>query len=155
MRGVKFPRKGIEMSKELLSRFTEWGYQGRIVSIQHLGDLRVEIERHFRQGLIDRELHRTYLAGFAFRPPDSLPGARSIIVVAVPQPKIQITFAWDGESVRTVIPPTYGERKKDRRFTELLAQALDPAGYRIAEAILPKKLLAVCSGLAAYGRNNI
>jgi epoxyqueuosine reductase len=143
------------MSKELLAQLTEWGYQGRIVSIQHLGHLQGEIEGHFRQGLIDRELYQTYLAGFAFRPPDSLPGARSMIVVSAPEPRVSVTFSRNGERVQSVIPPTYGERKKDRRVRALLAQALEPAGYRIAEANLPKKLLAVCSGLAAYGKNNI
>jgi epoxyqueuosine reductase len=34
-------------------------------------------------------------------------------------------------------------------------EILEPAGYRVAKAVLPKKLLAVRSGLAAYGKNNI
>jgi epoxyqueuosine reductase len=155
MQDVKFLRKGIEMSEELLAQLTEWGYQGRIVSVQHLGDLQEEIEGLFRKGLIDRELYLTHLAEFAFSPPDSLPGAKSIIVVAVPQPRVSISFTWNGERVKSDIPPTYGEWKRNRRAKELLAQALEPTGHRIAEAILPKKLLATCSGLAAYGKNNI
>jgi epoxyqueuosine reductase len=143
------------MSKELLAQLTGLGYQGRIVSIQHLGDLQGEIEGHFRQGLIDQELYQTYLAGFAFSPPDSLPGAKSIIVVAVPQPRVSISFTWNGGRVQSMIPPTYGEQKKDRRVREILRRVFEPAGYRIAKATLPKKLLAVCSRLAAYGKNNI
>jgi epoxyqueuosine reductase len=78
-----------------------------------------------------------------------------MIVVAVPQPQIQVTFVWDGEPTRLVIPPTYPERKTDNRVRELLAEVLEPVGYRVAEAVLPRKLLAVRSGLAAYGKNNI
>jgi epoxyqueuosine reductase len=37
----------------------------------------------------------------------------------------------------------------------LLTAWLAPAGYRLAVARLPRKLLAVRSGLAEYGRNNI
>ena len=143
------------MSEELLAQLMEWGYQGRIVSVEHLGDLQRLMEEQVEQGLIDAELRQTYLAGFTFTPPSSLPGARSILVVAVPEPQIGVSFTWNGERVHTAIPPTYGERKKTRRIRERLAQAFDPAGYRIAKAVLPKKLLAVCSGLAAYGKNNI
>ncbi|MGD9047872.1 MAG: 4Fe-4S double cluster binding domain-containing protein [Anaerolineae bacterium] len=143
------------MSEELLAQLTKWGYQARIVSIKHLADLQRQIEGQVEQGLIDEELRQTYLAGFTFEPPSSLPGARSILVVAVPEPRIGVSFTWNGKRLRTTIPPTYNERKKTRRIRERLAQAFESAGYRMAEAILPKKLLAVCSGLAAYGRNNI
>jgi epoxyqueuosine reductase len=143
------------MLEELLSQLEESGYQGRVVSIQHLGDLQERIEGHYSQGLLNRELYQTYLAGFTLRPPDTLPGARSIIVVSVPQPQTRVSFSWDGELVPLIIPPTYPERETEKRVGELLRRFLEPAGYQMAEAILPKKLLAVCSGLAAYGKNNI
>jgi epoxyqueuosine reductase len=57
--------------------------------------------------------------------------------------------------VRFIIPPTYFEQGTQNGVRELLARVLEPAGYRVAEAVLPKKLLAVRSGLAAYGKNNI
>jgi len=141
--------------EELFSQLQERGYKGRIVSIQHLGDLQEEIEGRYGEGLFDQELYQTYLAAFAFRPPDSLPEARSIIVVAVPQLQTRVTFTWNGERVRFIIPPTYFEQGTENRVRELLARVLEPAGYRVAEAVLPKKLLAVRSGLAAYGKNNI
>lgn len=143
------------MFAKLFSQLTEQGYQGRIVSIEHLADLHAEIDGRHKQGVLDPELYETYLSEFAFRPPDTLPEAKSIIVVAAPQPRVRVTFGWDGGPVHTDIPPTYGERKKDRHFRELLAQVLEPAGYRIAKARLPKKLLATRCGLAAYGKNNI
>ena len=157
--------------EELFSQLKEWGYEGRIVSIQHLGDLQEEIEGRYKQGFFDQELYQTYLAAFTFSPPDGLPEARSMIVVAIPQPQTRVTFAWacpersrrgsrrgsrrDGEPVRFIIPPTYFEQETENRVRELLAGVLEPAGYRVAEAVLPKKLLAVRSGLAAYGKNNI
>jgi epoxyqueuosine reductase len=143
------------MLEELFDRLGERGYRGRIVSIQYLGDLQEEIEGHVRQGFLDQELYQSYLAGFTFSPPDSLPEARSMIVIAVPQPQIRVTFTWDGEPLRCVIPPTYPEREMDNRVRELLRQILELAGYHLAWALLPKKLLAVRSGLAAYGKSNI
>jgi len=141
--------------EELFSQLIEQGYQGRIVSIQHLGDLQEEIEGRYRQGLFDEEFYQEWLTGFAFSPPDSLPEARSMIIVAIPQPQTRVTFTWDGEPVRFIIPPTYFEQGTENRVRELLVRVLEPAGYRVAEAVLPKKLLAVRSGLAAYGKNNI
>ena len=151
------------MSEELFSQLKERGYKGRVISIQHLGDLQEEIEGRYRQGLFDEEFYQEWLTGFAFSPPDSLPEARSMIVVAVPQPQTRVTFTWacpersrrDGEPVQFIIPPTYFEQKTGNRVRELLARVLKLAGYRVAEAVLPKKLLAVRSGLAAYGKNNI
>ncbi len=141
--------------EELFSQLKEWGYQGRIVSIQHLGDLQEEIEGRYRQGLFDEEFYQEWLTGFAFSPPDNLPEVRSVLIVAVPQPQTRVTFTWDGEPVRFIIPPTYFEQKTENRVRELLVRVLEPTGYRVAEAVLPKKLLAVRSGLAAYGKNNI
>jgi epoxyqueuosine reductase len=143
------------MSEELLSQLAEGGYQGRIVSIAHLGALQEELEGHYKQGRVDPELYRTYLAKFSFSPPEDLPATRSIIVVAVPQPQTRVTFTWDGEAVQYIIPPTYLERETESQAWELLTQVLEPPGYRVAKAILPKKLLAVRSGLAAYGKSNI
>ncbi|NIO71219.1 MAG: hypothetical protein GTN71_19845, partial [Anaerolineae bacterium] len=72
--------------EELFSQLTQRGYQGRVISIQHLDDLQEEIEGRYRQGLFDEEFYQEWLTRFAFSPPDSLPEARSVIVVAVPQP---------------------------------------------------------------------
>ncbi|MBC7252339.1 MAG: FeS-binding protein [Anaerolineae bacterium] len=144
------------MTQELFSRLEARGYQGRIVSIQHLAELQEELETHYRQGLLDQELYRTYLAGFAFEPPESLPDARSLIVVAVPQPQVRITFAWQRRRVPLIVPPTYLHwRENDQQVEDLLTEVLGSLGYRVSPMSLPKKLLAVHSGLAAYGRNNI
>ena len=135
---------------------TERGYQGRIASIQRLRDLREEIEGRYGQGLFDEEFYQERLAWFDFRIPDSLPEAKSLIVVAVPRPQSQAVFTWDGESRALILPPTYVAYEETRkRVEDLLARILDPKGYRIARTKLPLKLLAVRSGLGSYGRNNI
>jgi len=143
------------MLAKLSSHLREHGYQERIVPVRYLADLQEEIEGRYRQGLLDQEFYREYLAEFAFDLPASLPEARSMIIVAVPQPQIQVTFTWEGEAMRCTLPPTYPERKMDNRVREIMERVLTPAGYGVAKAVLPKKLLAVRSGLAVYGKNNI
>lgn len=144
------------MRQKLLAQLKEQGYEGRIVSAEHLPELQEGIEGHRSLGLFDEELYQEYLAGFEFNRTDSVPKAKSLIVVAIPQPSTRITFRWNGEPVPIIVPPTYLHwEKTDKQVEDVLAEALAPAGCRVAQARLPKKLLAVRSGLGQYGRNNI
>jgi epoxyqueuosine reductase len=43
----------------------------------------------------------------------------------------------------------------DEHVLGFLGKILEPAGYHLVPALLPKKLLATCSGLAVYGKNNV
>jgi epoxyqueuosine reductase len=140
------------MIERLLSKLEEQGYKGRIVSAEHLPELQVGIEGPYVDGLLDEELYQDYLTSFEF----NLPEAKSLIVVAFPDPQTRVIFAWEGKPLPTIVPPTYLHfREIDKRVEELLVEALAPEGYRVALAKLPKKLTAVRSGLAQYGRNNI
>lgn len=144
------------MTEGLLLQLEGQGYRGRIVSIQHLRDLQEEIEGRHRQGLFCEEFYQERLAWFKFSPPDSLLEAKSLIVVAVPDPQTQVTFTWEGRRVTLIVPPTYLHwQKVNKKAEDLLAETLNPQGYRVVPAGLPVKLLAVHSGLGAYGKNNV
>ncbi|UCH94623.1 MAG: hypothetical protein JSV88_30770 [Candidatus Aminicenantes bacterium] len=145
--------KDIEM---LYSRFEERGLKGRVVSIRHLQDLRNEIENRHNQGFFDEEFYQEGLSFFSFQPPHDLPTVTSLIVVAISRPQTKVNFTWSGNTLTLILPPTYlGFREIHRQIEGLLTEWLAPEGYRLASAKLPWKLLAVCSGLAEYGRNNI
>jgi len=144
------------MDKELSSALEEQGYQGRIVSIDHIDELREEIEGRHERGLFDETFYRNWLTEFVLEPPASLPEPRSLIVVSVPQPAYQIVFTWKGKTRPFLIPPTYvGYNDTKKQVEKLLGEAVGRQGYSVERARLPEKLLAVRSGLAAYGRNNI
>jgi epoxyqueuosine reductase len=144
------------MIPTLLHQLADRGWKGRVVPVHHLRDLQEEIEDHHRQGLFDEEFYQECLTGFEFDPPDDLPEARSLIVVAVPQPQIRFTFTWNGEVVPLIVPPTYLYwRDADKQVEELVTGILGAEGYRAVQVVLPKKLLAARSGLGAYGRINV
>ncbi len=148
------------MTEELVSRLRAQGYQARVVPVQRLHDLRREIEQFYSQGFFDQEFYRERLAIFAaLGTPQDLPDARSLIVVAVPEPQRRITFALsggeDGE-VSFVVPPTFFPMTAlNRQVERLVAEILAPGGHWVSRIVLPKKLLAVHSGLGVYGRNNL
>ncbi len=143
-------------SQQLLVELTDRGYQGRTVSVRHLAELQEGIESHRREGRFDEQFDRIRLSFFRYSPPETLPKPQSLIIVAVPRPQTAAVFTWRGQQVLLIIPPTYTDyRRIARQVADLLTGILEPAGYRVALSLLPLKSLAVRSGLAAYGRNNI
>jgi len=51
----------------LLLQLVEHGYQGQIVSIKHLSELKEEIKERFSKGSFDDEFYRLRLAFFDFK----------------------------------------------------------------------------------------
>ena len=142
--------------ERFLNMMEERGWQSRIIPIGHLADLQEAICDRYEQGLIDEALYREQLGFFSFDPPADLPGARSIAIVAVPTPQMRIVFLWRGERVPVVVPPTYvSYTPRTESVQAVLSAWLQHEGYRLAKPRLPLKTLAVRSGLADYGRNNI
>jgi epoxyqueuosine reductase len=142
--------------RKLFNRIKEFGWDGRCVPVSHLTDLRDAIISRYEKGLIDTKLYRDQLGVFSFKIPQELPDVRSIIIVAVPTPQMRIIFRWQGKSVPVIIPPTYvSYTPRTENTQKILATWLSQEGYKLATTQLPLKTLAVCSGLAQYGRNNI
>ncbi len=142
--------------QELLAQLRRRGYPARQVAVEHVREIQAEfVERH-RQGLFDEEFYQECLTGLSFDLPEELPGARSLIVAAVPRPQTKAVFTWRGQRHELIIPPTYTHyRETTQAWLDLVAGVLAPLGYHAVRPGLALKLLAVRSGLAAYGRNNI
>jgi len=130
------------------------GFQARTVSISRLPELKEAIVSRYVKGKFLETFYRERLTDFRFEPPESLPGARTIIIAAFPQPKLRVMFHFEGKPFPFYIPPTY-LYYPNLTAEELLNAILQPAGYRLARTSLPLKLLATRSGLGSYGRNNI
>jgi epoxyqueuosine reductase len=141
---------------EIIDRMEAQGHKMGIVSIRHLEDLQKEIENNYWAGALEETFYRQSLTVFEFTPPEKLAHPRCNIVVATLQPQIRFTFSWEGEWIPLVVPPTYLKvQDLEDRIKGKLEAILGPEGFRVEPAVLPKKLLAVRSGLARYGKNNI
>ncbi|MFX0155457.1 MAG: 4Fe-4S double cluster binding domain-containing protein [Candidatus Hodarchaeota archaeon] len=132
------------------------GYKGKIVSAKHIPDLRKDLIKYNEQKLLDPEFYREYKQFFEFEPDVDFPKIKSLFIISLPQPQFEAIFHWNNNKISLLIPPTYlYGRKVSNQMIELLNGILQPEGYHVAYATLPQKTLAVRSGLAKYGRNNI
>jgi epoxyqueuosine reductase len=139
----------------LQSEFGKLHAKFRTVSIIHLKDLQTEIIEWKRNGLITEKFYKQNYGQFSFKPPATLPNARSIIVIGIPQKITPVEFFYKGKRHQTVLPPTYVYSEVRTTCKEILSQILEKKRYFVDRAILPLKPLAVKSGLAKYGKNNI
>lgn len=144
------------MTSTLIQEMEQRGYQARVVSIDRVHDIRNEIERRQTSGAFDHAFSEYLDTQLDFDTAKVLPEARSLIVVAVADPLVRIGFSWNGSHTRLAVPPTYlHSQRSDGEVEATLTELLEREGYRVRIAALPKKLLAVRSGLAEYGTNNI
>lgn len=128
----------------------------RIVSAAHREDLKREIEAAHDAGLLSDLIFRSYTRIFDCPPPTERSGARSLIVGALPHPQSRVAFTWRGLRFTVLVPPSYIRYWELTRNAEnLLNERLAPQGHWARFARVPQKALAVRSGLARYGRNNI
>ena len=134
----------------------EKGYKGKIVSAKHIPELRQDIIKHHEKKLLDPDFYEEYKSFFEFEPEVDFPEIRSLFIISVPVPQFEAIFHWNKKEWSLLIPPTYlyGLRIINQMI-EFVGQILEPSGYKVAYARLPQKTLAVRSGLAEYGRNNI
>jgi epoxyqueuosine reductase len=143
------------LTEMLHSEFGKLHAKFRTVSIIHLKELQEEINEWKHNGLITEKFFKQNYGEFTFHPPTTLHNVHSIIVIGIPQKITPVNFFHKGERYQTVIPPTYVYSKLRTTCKEILSRILGNKGYFVDHAILPLKLLAVKSGLAKYGKNNI
>ncbi len=145
------------MNAALMKHLTTHGCVASVQPLRRIDDLIADMEK-----LEKGDFHTGYIDWMAWLReqfyPDGLPFTpRSLIVAASLSPLCQVSFTVQKKRTLVPLPPTYADNS--RRESQLVA-AIDaflwPLGYRAAPTYkLPKKLLAVRSGLGRYGRNNI
>jgi len=128
----------------------------RMVSIEHLQELRAEVEEQHRQGRFEEAFYQELMTKISFDVPPELPDAQTILVVSRPQPSLSVSVRWKGEDIPLTVPPGYADAEDtDDLALAALNNLLKPGPYRYVKARLPLRLLAARSGLVKYGRNNI
>ena len=143
-------------AKKMLKVLADAGYPARIVPVSRLKDIKRNVEGLHKQGLLDPLLHETYLKGYSYQPPKEMPDAKYIVILSVPLPQIEVRFNWKGREIKTIVPPTYANTLSIiAKAKERLEKSVEHGEGRFVLALFPYKTLAVRTGLASYGRNNI
>jgi epoxyqueuosine reductase len=143
-----------KITKAIDEQVKQKGWKAKIVSIEHIRDLQEEIQGHHQNGHLDQELYEGYLDRFDFNISENFHDVESLIIVSTPQPHVRVAFTWQGQTFPGIIPSTY-RLDTDDQIKETLERLLKPEGFYLEEKRLPNKLIAVRSGLARYGKNNI
>lgn len=143
-----------DMTDEFYTQLGQHGYRGKIVSAEHFDELHDAIEINRKHHDIAEKIDQAYLTPFHDHIPESVPNVKSLLVIAAPQPQFQVDFHFRGKLCAGLIPSHYMPYT-DTHVRSLLEGIFTPQGYRLTKAVLPLKLLAVRSGLACYGKNNI
>ena len=148
-------RRGQGMtSADLLRALEARGWRAAVVPAGRLPDLQAEIER--RRPPIAPAVMAVVDRNLCFTAPAAVAVPRSLIVVAVPHACARVTVVVAGETVSVPIPTTYCHHDEIKaEVTRAVVTSLSPAALSAAPMPLPEKLLAVCAGLARYGRNNV
>jgi epoxyqueuosine reductase len=144
---------------ELLEQeIIQHGERARIVPVSRLHAIRQDIQELKDSGTLN-DFQRYIVSDlYQLGEPGTDFEVRSILIVASPSPaSAKITFTWNGKRIPLMVPAAYVDNAATpARIERYLRGFLDPRGYHIQYAPrLPRKLLAVRSGLGLYGRNNI
>jgi epoxyqueuosine reductase len=140
----------------ILRKLESEGSLARVISVDHLGEIRRDLDILHADGFIDENLFQEWLNHFTYEIPKELPDARFIVVAAVPQPMYTLTFRWKGRKVPVILPPTYADGDEiDGRVKGQMTRAMGNRRFKFCKTALPLKTLATHSGLASYGRNNV
>jgi epoxyqueuosine reductase len=133
-------------------------FRCRTVSVKRIPELKAWMDKLEKAGrLTANKTWRRYVNSFQYEAPKALPGARSLIIMATPLKIARMAFQAAGRKHAVMIPCGYvddGNTIAD--IQEMLYRGgIVAGGSRLQLARLPLKQLAVRSGLAEYGRNNI
>lgn len=140
--------------EKIISGLEALGCKARIVSVSHLNELKDELFQ-LRDTVLDKEFYKDALSWMDFAPDKILKNAKSILVVAAPQIITKANFKFNDKTYSLTIPPTYVARDIRAKVKELLDELCRVNNFSYQGAQLPLKQVAVKSGLAKYGRNNI
>ncbi len=146
---------GADIKTEFGAALSRAGFRYRFAPLSTLALLEATLADLRRDGLLAESLYAEYHESLEFVAPPEMPAPRTLIVVAYPSPSVKVRFELDTGPIEAVIPSTYLSSDGRERCLETMRSILDGAGYSVTDARVPRKLLAVKSGLAQYGRNNI
>ncbi len=144
-----------DLTAALRRALDDAGFAHRLADVAVADELAGILAGLQERGEVSAELLEEYRESLAFSCPEEVGEPRALIVVAARSPVVKLRFEFDDGPFEAVVPSTYISTSIRERTLEVMRSVLGPAGFRVARCRLPVKLLAVRTGLAQYGRNNV
>jgi epoxyqueuosine reductase len=130
-----------------------------ILSMGHIEQLQLEFENLLLdERLSTNPIFRGYLSELNFNPPQEIPGACAIIILACFVSPQQVDFRYRGRVVSVFLPSGYYQPDftQDQLQALVLKEIVRDPKYSIQPArSMHLKMMAARSELGKYGRNNI
>ena len=147
----------MDIYAQLKTILKDSGAEYRVVSASHIPELESEYYLSLTSLQIDKQfVNKSLLNYIDFSVTKKYPTVQSLLIIATPSPEIELIFNHDEKIYCFNIPPHYSDRLKvTGNIKNITSQIFNTNGYQTFSVVLPKKLLAVHSGLAKYGKNNI
>jgi epoxyqueuosine reductase len=135
-------------------------FQYRTVAIEHLAEMKQALEKLNGERKVNQQKTiQGYLKDLEYHAPKEMPNARSLIVVSTPWQLRSVGFRWKGNEHTLLIPGGYfyyeNEAFREPLRSQVALRVVGDPGAKLVFANPPLKTLAVRSGLAEYGKNNI
>lgn len=129
----------------------------KFISITHLRELEDEVNaikenRIFGKKVYDKYLNNYYDFASVYTNTD----IKSLCIVASPSHQNLIRFEFESSQINVNVPPIYLDRKEILNNIKNISNCvLGKLGWKTFPVTLPKKSMAVHSGMARYGKNNL
>ncbi len=145
------------MMSETLSEWAhQRGYKVGYAGVSLLETVREKLAKRREKGEFAPGFFEENLGVFTYLEEVSMRRPESVVVVAIQCPAFILKFELGIGPVETILPPTY---VRYRALFESVRQDLEKTAFgrdgNVETVQAPLKSLAVCLGLASYGRNNI
>jgi epoxyqueuosine reductase len=144
-----------ELTADLRHALDTAGFAHRLAPASVADELAEILADALGQGELTQAFFDRYQESLAYSCPKEVGEPRTLIVTAARSPNVKVRFQLEDGPFDAVIPSTYLYSEVRTRTLQTMRSVLGPAGYHVAPARAPVKLLAVRTGLAQYGRNNI
>ncbi|WP_371805310.1 4Fe-4S double cluster binding domain-containing protein [Candidatus Lokiarchaeum ossiferum] len=133
-------------------------YKYKTMSISHLPELLAFMNDLKSRNLIsDNKTFHRYIDYMEFNAPKDLPNAKSIVIMAVASQLGTIDIHHNSTVRKAFVPQNYYDMGPpiEKLIDIIQNDIIKEIGYNCVRTRLHLKMLAVRSGLAKYGRNNI
>lgn len=143
--------------EELIDLLERNGLRATIAPISRIDDAIKEIRGLHKAGTLGDGFYNEWMIPYVdVRFPRALRNPKSVLLVSTPAYQRRTTFRVNGRAHEFIVPPTYGRALAARQnIRRIVATVRERDRPKLATVHPPLKLLAVRSGLAMYGRNNI